>query len=167
MGSNWARSPCRLAHNGLDMNIESTPSPSVQEPQRKRPLSVTLVLLGVLTLAGFNLLRFVASLQQWIFLDSLPTVHPVYLAVTGFLWAITGLVLVRGLWLGKQWSVRGTQAWVLLYSLYFWLDRWLVASNGSGYNWPFAVVMNCIFVVLVFWILSNRKAKAFFGAMHD
>lgn len=151
----------------MTMEIDPAPSQSEQKPKRRRPLSVTFLSLGVLTLAGFNLLRFVASLQQWGFLNSLPNIHPLYLAATGFFWAATGFVLVCGLWLGLGWSVRATKAWVLLYSLYFWVDRWLVASVGSGYNWPFALVVNGVSLVLVFWILSNRKAKAFFGAMHD
>jgi hypothetical protein len=120
----------------------------------------------VLTLAGFNLLRCVVSLQQREFLDSLLTVHPLYITATGLVWAVVGLALTWGLWFGKGWSARGTQAAALLYSLYFWLDRLLVSSDGSRYNWPFAVVMNVLLVLLIFWILSNRKAKAFFGAMH-
>jgi hypothetical protein len=136
-------------------------------PSRKRPLSVTFLALGVLTLAGFNLLRFIVSLQQWDFLDSLLSVHPLYIATTGLVWAAAGLVLTWGLWFGRGWSVRGAQAGVLLYSLYYWLDRLLVASVSGGYNWPFAVGVNIVLVGLVFWILSNRKAKAFFGAMHD
>ena len=135
-------------------------------PVRRRPLSVTFLALGVLTLAGFNLLRFVVSLQQWDFLDSLLSVHPLYITVTGLVWALVGFILTWGLWFGKGWSVRGTQGAAILFSLYFWLDRLLVASDGNRYNWPFAMVMNIVLVVLVFWILSNRKAKAFFGAMH-
>lgn len=148
------------------MDTEFDSHQSGRLPVRERPLSVTFLALGVLTLAGFNLLRFVVSLQQQEFLDSLLSVHPLYISATGLFWAVVGLSLTWGLWFGKGWSARGTQAAALLYSLYVWLDRLLVASDGSRYNWPFAVVVNIVLVVLVFWILSNRKAKAFFGAMH-
>jgi hypothetical protein len=148
------------------MDTDFAPPQSEHLPVRRRPLSVTFLALGVLTLAGFNLLRFVVSLQQREFLDSLLTVHPLYITATGLVWAVVGFALTWGLWFGKGWSVRGTQAAALLYSLYFWLDRLLVASNDSRYNWPFAGIVNVLLVVLIFWILSNRKAKAFFGAMH-
>jgi hypothetical protein len=145
------------------MNSELAPNHLV----RRRPLSVTLLALGVLTLAGINLLRFVVSLQQWDFLDSLLLVHPLYIAVTGIVWALAGLTMTYGLWFGKGWAVRGTQAITLLYSLYYWLDRLLFATSSGGYNWIFTLGVNILMVLLVFWILSNRKARAFFGAMND
>jgi hypothetical protein len=119
----------------------------------------------VLTLAGINLLRFALALQQWAFLSSLLPVSPLYLSASGLIWAVAGLALVWGLWLGRGWAVRGTQAAALAYSLYFWLDRIFIAE-GPGRNWPFALAVNVFLLFIVFWVLSNRKAKAYFGVMH-
>lgn len=145
-----------------DPAIYQSPRPN----PRKRPLSVTLLAFGVLILAGINLLRFAVSLQQRVFLTRLLSVDPLYLSASGLVWTAIGLVLAWGLWLGRGWAVRGTQVAALAFSLYYWLDRLLIAAS-AGRNWPFALVVNALLLVIVFWVLSNRKASAFFGVMHD
>ncbi|MGW8251537.1 MAG: hypothetical protein ACWGO1_12905 [Anaerolineales bacterium] len=148
------------------MVVESPPETQLPAVRRRRPLSVTLLVCGVLTLAGINFLRFAVSLQQWVFLNSTLPVNPLYLSASGLIWAVTGLVLAAGLWLRRAWAVRATQLAALAYSLYFWVDRIFIAQ-GAGRNWLFVLAANLLFVFIVFWILSNRKAKAYFGAMHD
>jgi hypothetical protein len=135
--------------------------------RRSRPLSVTLLALGVLTLAGINLLRFVVSLQQWSFLSEILSVSPLYLAGSGLVWALVGLTLALGIWFGRRWSVLGAWLAGLAYSLYFWLDRLLVAAGGVGSNWLFALELNLFLLVLMYVCLANRKAKDFFGDKHD
>jgi hypothetical protein len=135
--------------------------------RRSRPLSVTLLALGVLTVAGINLLRFVVSLQQWNFLEEILSVSPLYLAGSGLVWSLVGLALALGLWFGKRWSVPGAWLTGLAYSLYFWLDRLLVAAGGVGSNWLFVLVLNLLLLVLMYACLANRKAKDFFGDKHD
>jgi uncharacterized membrane protein (DUF2068 family) len=135
-------------------------------PRVRRPLSVTLLALGVLTLAGINLLRFAVSLQQRAFLSSLLPLEPLYLTISGLVWAVLGLLLVWGLWSGRGWAVLMTQIGILVYSTYFWLDR-IFLAQGVGRNWLFALALNLFLLVIVYWILSSRKAKAYFGALND
>lgn len=135
--------------------------------RRPRPFSVTLLALGVLTLAGINLLRFVVSLQQWKFLTDILPISPVYLATTGLIWALVGLVLALGLWAGRRWSVAGTGLASLVYSLYYWLDHLFVVAEGMGRNWLFALALNLILLAVICWCLLNRKARTFFGVNYD
>ena len=132
-----------------------------------RPLSVTMLAFGVLTLAGLNLVRFMAACQQREFLASLLPVSPLYLALSGLLWAVIGLVLAFGLWTGRSFAVGGTLVAALAYTLYYWFDRSLLAADAPAANMPFAVLTNLCLLVVVFWILFRPKARTFFGAMHD
>ncbi len=146
-------------------------------PTPSRPFSVTLLALGVLIIAGLNLTRLILTVRQWAFLSSLPGVSPIYLALTGFIWALTGLPLVWGLWRGLPWAPRLAQALALTYAAYYWLDHIFLAERlagqgnaASGFlplNWPFAAAITAILMVFVSWTLSRPKTKDFFGELHE
>ena len=53
-----------------------------------RPASVTLVALGVLTIASLRLIRLVLAVLDWDFIGTLPGISPVYLVLSGLLWAV-------------------------------------------------------------------------------
>ena len=134
----------------------------------RRPFGVTLLALGVLILAGLNLNRFIEAIRLWGFLSRLLPVSPLYLAVTGFVWAMAGILIALGLWRGWHWAPRLTRLAVLAYLLYYWLDRLLIENQvGRQSNLPFAAGATLAVLVIVFWLLSLRKVKAFFGETHE
>jgi hypothetical protein len=52
--------------------------------------------------------------------------------------------------------------------LYFWLDRLLLEGyTERNVNWPFAACVNLALLAGCFWILSRKKASAFFGGVHE
>ncbi len=132
-----------------------------------RPLSVTLLALGVLTIAGFNLIRFLQAVQLWDFLAKFPTVSPLYLASSGLLWGATGLALAWGLWRGRSWARLFTGIFALAYTLYHWIDRLWISNPGLTANLPFSAGLNLILLSLTAWILTRPGARTFFGAMHE
>jgi hypothetical protein len=142
----------------------SDPNPSKPPP---RPLSVTLLVLGVLTIAGFNLIRFFQAIQLWDFLSEFPTVSPPYLAVSGFMWGAAGLALAWGLWRGYSRARHFTLIFAVAYSLYYWIDRLWVSSPGLSANLPFSAGLNLILWLVTAWILTRPGARSFFGAMHE
>jgi len=125
-----------------------------------------MLAIGVLTLAGFNLLRCIAAFQQRELLASLLPISPVFLMVSGLVWGIVGLVLAFGLWTGRPAAIGGTLIAALAYSLYYWIDRSLLAAGPPAANWLFALLVNLVVLVVVFLILFRPKARTFFGAMH-
>ncbi|RPI30638.1 MAG: hypothetical protein EHM70_13400 [Chloroflexota bacterium] len=131
-----------------------------------RPRSVTLLALGVLTIASVNILRLVQAVKLWDFLAGLPGVMPLYIALTGLAWMCAGLPLALALWRGKRGAPRAAMLFALGYTLYHWLDRVFVASRPltptSTYTWPFQTVVTIVLLILVYWMLTNRKARAFF-----
>ena len=139
---------------------------STPYPQAGRPFRVTLLALGVLIIASLNLLRLIQAVVQWDFLVSLPGFSPLYLAVSGFIWAATGFPLVWGLWLGRPWAPRATQLFSVGYVLYFWLDRVFLTDDplipaGSS-NLFFLIGLSVVVLVLIFGIFSTPRSRAFF-----
>ncbi len=141
-----------------------------------RPRSVTLLALGVLILAGLNLVRFVLSLRDWSFLAAQPGVSPYYLAISGFIWAVAGAFLVWGLWKAKNWAPRLMQAVALTYALYYWLDLLLLrdhpvnAASGAlrailPTSWQFSAGVTVVSLAFMLWVLSRSKVKAYFGQL--
>ncbi len=133
----------------------------------RRPFSVTLLAIMVLIITGIYLIRFVQTLQLWDFLSGLPDVSPVYLAITGLFWTLAGLLLVWGLWRGRPGTPRATRIAVLAFTLYYWLNRLLLANASEDFvNWPFTAAGIIILITICFWILSRPKVRTFFGEGH-
>jgi hypothetical protein len=146
--------------------------------QPQRPFSVTLLVLIVLTIAGLSMTRFILTIRQWEFLAGWPGVSPLYMALSGFIWALVCIPVIWGLWQGYPWAARLTKAVALTYAMYYWLDRLFIAYHfGTGTvergryllptNWPFAVGITIIFLAFNAWTLSRPKAKAFFGENYE
>jgi hypothetical protein len=132
-----------------------------------RLIGVTLITLAVLTIACLNLLRFILSLVDWQFLSTLEGISPLYQALTGLAWAITGFVLFWGLWRRKRWAPMAASGWALLYALYYWLDRlfltgWLKSGQPPA-NLVFGMGLTLMILVVVFWTLSRPKIKVIYG----
>lgn len=140
----------------------------IEISKQKRPGSVTLLALGVLTIAGFNLVRFIQGLGQWQYLASVLTIPPVYIVMSGLFWALLGLVLAAGLWTGARWAPKFTRLAVLAYIIYFWFDRLLLTDlEGRGVNDVFLAGVCVVLCGWMIWVLSRHKVNIFFGANHE
>jgi hypothetical protein len=129
-------------------------------------IGVTLITLGVLTIACLNLLRFILSLVDWQLLSALEDVSPLYQALTGLLWASSGFVLFWGLWRRKPWAPKAASWGAIVYALYYWLDRlfltgWLKSGQPPA-NLAFAIGLTLMILVYVFWTLSRPKIKVIY-----
>lgn len=132
-----------------------------------RPTSVTLLAVMVLIITTLNLVRgWQAIAQQEFLLDLLP-IPWLYVAISGFVWGLVGIILFLGLWLGfARFNFYAALA-TLLYSAYYWVDRFMLTLERDQANLPFAIVLNLIIILLTFWILSRRRTMSFFGELND
>jgi hypothetical protein len=154
-----------------DMIAESQPAPEVT--RNKRPLSVTVLMVGVLLLTVLNIIRFILSISYFGFLSPRLAISPMYLVMTGFVWGLIGLYIVWGLWKAKSWAPRLMQATALTYALYFWLDQiFLFEHPVSGAplvfgvllpgNWVFSAGVTVIALAYIAWIMNRTKVKLYF-----
>jgi hypothetical protein len=132
-----------------------------------RPLSVTILALGVLTIAGFNLIRFYQAIRLWGFLSEFPGISPLFLSVSGLVWGAAGLALAWGLWRGYPPARRLTLIFATAYALYAWIDRLWISKPGLSANLPFSAGLTIILLLVTAWILTRPRVRIFFGAMHE
>lgn len=148
--------------------------PEVVPMRLPRPISVTILAMGVLIISVINLVRLALSIRDWKFLASWPGVSPLYIASTGLIWTLTGLILLWGLWRAKNWAPQLMQALALTYALFYWLDHIflvnhpLTGANGSmrallPINWPFAAGVTAVCLAYTAWTINRRKVKTYFG----
>lgn len=154
--------------NNLD-SFNQSPGPRVV-----RPAGVTLLALGVLSIAGLNLVRFILTITRWHFLNNLPGLSPLYLALSGLIWSLVGIPLFWSLWRGLGWAPRLLETVMLTYAAYYWLDRIFLeehmVSGTQGtleaflpLNWPFTITITALIMLITVWILSRQRTKDFFG----
>ncbi len=140
---------------------------SLQEVRPRRPFSVTMLAVGVLTIAGIHLIRLLQAIQNWGFLAELPGVSPLYLALTGFFWAAAGIPLGLALLLGLPAAPAVARLMAAVYTIYYWSNRLFAAYTAgsfqaSGFAWGFAALLTVLFLGWVLWILSRPRIKAYF-----
>jgi hypothetical protein len=128
-----------------------------------RPLGVTLLVIGVLIIAGLGLARAGLALEQYEFLADILPFSPLYLVVSGLIEAGISLVVAGGLWWRPRWARRGALLYAAGFTIYYWLDRLLVAGDPPGINWPFSTGLNIILLIGVIWVLARPEAKIYFG----
>ena len=134
----------------------------------RRPFSVTLIVCLVLIVTIAAWARLWLSISEWNFLSELLSFSPAYLSVTGSLWGLVGLPLIWGLWRGKSWAPGFIRLAVLVFSLYYWADRVILSGYANrNANWPFALAINLIVGIWIFWVLTRPKTKNFFGDVHE
>lgn len=135
---------------------------------RKRPFSVTLLTVLVLSITIVHLVRFINTLTLWNFLTELPGKSPIYLGLTGMFGFIAGALLSWGLWTGKPRAPLAAAVLTVIYLCIQWLEQILAVRAGNEFeNWPFMVGMTLIVLIFVFWTLSHASSKAYFGEMHE
>ena len=147
-------------------------------PKPHRPVSVTLLALGVLTIASLNLVRLFLAIRQWSFLAGLPSVSPLYLVVTALIWTLAGWPLVWGLWKGKSWALALCRSFAAVFALFYWWERlFLFGRPQAGFVTPslanlpgdgvFSIVASVFVLGFVFWTLSRKNKKKYFGVMDE
>lgn len=147
--------------------MSNHPPHSDRLPANPRPLSVTILALGVLTYAGFNLIRFYQAIRLWDFLSAIPGISPLYLVASGLLWGAVGVALAWGLWRGYAPARRLTLVFAAAYALYTWIDRLWISKPGLSANLPFSAGLTVLLLLVTAWILTRPRARIFFGAMHE
>jgi hypothetical protein len=128
---------------------------------RQRPAIVTLLGLGVLTLAAVFLIRLAVGLRS----PSLPNTIPAwYLPLTGAFWGMGGLVVAYGLLTGKPWAPTFARLGALAFTASYWADRLLLSrSDYSALTRPADATINLVAILVLLWGLHRNVTRHYFG----
>jgi hypothetical protein len=130
--------------------------------KNRRPTGVTLLALFVLGLALWNGLRLEKAIVFWSILKEYQTKPgPLYAAISGGIWLLTGLSIVWGLWQGKNWAWFSALIGAGGYGSWYWFDRLVLQEPHS--NWSFALAFTILLAGFFTFILLNPKSRAYFS----
>ena len=119
------------------------------------PFRVTLLLLAVLSLTAWNIVRvWTAITWRAALAEFAPRPGPIYIGVSGALWAVVGLSVLWALWQAKAWAPRLLVGASAAYTFWYWTDR-LILQNGRD-NWPFTLIVNLLLLVLLFFTTHSN-----------
>ena len=129
----------------------------------KRPRILTLLSIAILLISGYHLLTFSQVLQHLPILQSLPLkISPVYLAVDGIIWGISGLILTWGLWTGKPWSGKVGKILAFLYTAVFWIDLiWIAEPKVLHTRWLFNLAVTLVVLPVVYFSLDSKTSRGY------
>jgi hypothetical protein len=128
-------------------------------PETKRPIRVDFLILLVLVVTACNGLRLYEAIFFWKTLEEYGT-FPAYITISGGVWFITGLLLFWGMWRGKSSGWFAALCGTAGYTAWYWFDRLVLQEPRA--NWPFVLVVNIIFLLLIFFIIFSRGTRRYY-----
>jgi hypothetical protein len=136
--------------------------------KNRRPRTVTILALLVLTFTVFNAVRFGAAISEWDTLISLGVnPGPLYIALTGLFWAATGAGLFLGIWIGKPFARIAAIVCITIYAAYYWFDRLVFQNSVSRENSIFAIFLTLLVVFYTYATLSLSAGKNFLRGKNE
>jgi uncharacterized membrane protein len=105
---------------------------------------------------------------KWDFLSQVLPFSPIYLAFTGALWGLSGVIVAVAIWLGQRWAVRAVDLLAIVFAIYYAFSRLVWPGRSlDNYNLPFWLTAILIVGLLMHWVLTRPRAKTFFGEQHE
>ena len=128
---------------------------------KKRPFSVTILIMIVLFLMLSSSLRIFAIAQNWnilIMYNAQP--GPIYMIVSSFAWLIISTILLVSIIKRTSGTPILTYAATGLFIIWYWIDRIIFQHRENGNLFP--IIGTCIMIILIFLILNHRDSKIYF-----
>lgn len=129
----------------------------------RRPFLLSLLAIAFLLFAVNGFIRFGAALANWDVLTAAGMrPGPIYPALTGAAYGLSGLAAALGLWLGWQKAGRLARGLALFYAAWYWIDKLFIATNPiARTNWPAALLITGGLLAAVFGCLQLHRVRLF------
>ena len=128
-----------------------------------RPVGVTFLGITVIIVAISNGLRLCEAVFFWKVLGKYHA-SPIYLAITGSFWLITGTILAFEILRRKSWAWAGTIAGISCYAVWYWVDRLEIEIPHA--NGPFALALTVLFLGISMMILFSKNTRGYFHLLN-
>ena len=96
-------------------------------------------------------------------MDVMPMPGALYIALTGLFWTLILLAVALNLWFGWKWVPLTTAAVLLFYSIYYWLDWFVLQSAQPRLNGPFSLVLTILYLFFTALALGLPGSRKFFN----
>ena len=126
----------------------------------KKPFGITVLALILVFTAVWNGLRLVEAIFLWKTLGEYGA-NELYLAISGGFWLLAALSIAGAIWWKRTWAWAGTIGYALGYASWYWFDRLVLQKPHS--NWPFALCVTVISLLIVFLILFSPHGRKYFS----
>jgi len=125
----------------------------------RRSFRVTLSAWLVLFFTAWNAVRLWTALAWWDVLVELSAKPaPILTAISAVFWFIVGLSLFWGMLWGRAWAGKVLMLSAPGYSAWYWFERLFWQEPRP--NWPFAVILNLVILILVFFTARSLTHSA-------
>lgn len=124
----------------------------------ERPGRVTILAILSFWISIWNGVRLVDAILFWKTLKSYG-ISPLYIAISGGTWLITGVFLGLGVGRGKVWSWAASFGGAAGFASWYWFDRLVLQEPRA--NWPFALGLTIFSLLFVALILFSRPTRIF------
>lgn len=137
-----------------------------QRLRLQRGLRAWMFILGMALFSAAGWMRMIDTLADWYWLEQVAAVTPgpLYLAITGGLWGVAGLVAAVWAFLRlPRWRSGGLAMVVFIASTY-WADRLLLTRAEDGFfNAGFAALLTIAGIGLALLLLWPFRKRGFDG----
>jgi hypothetical protein len=135
--------------------------------KEKRPFLLWLLCFIYLLAAAAELLQAAGVVTQWNILQAVAyqpgPLYPLFIGCFFFLLFLASALL---LWLRAFWAAEFAGAAALLFAIWFWLDKFVVAVNPQPFADQVFNLIVCI-VVLTLVLVSVHALKPFMNTPQD
>ena len=127
------------------------------------PFRITLLVWLVLITTVWNVVRLATA---WFWRNNLETYTPhpgvLYIAITGLIWALVGLLVLWSFWRGIRWTRSIFLIAACAYCAWVWADR-LIAQNHLQANWPFDLLITAVLLGFTAYEVLDTRNEIYFS----
>ncbi len=154
------KGPPAAASRRIELRLKTT---IMSASRQALPLRITLVLWVVLIITAWNLVRAWGGLVLWGGIrEYAPWPGPVYVIVTGGLWALFGLLTLLAFWRRASWADKLLLGCAVTYVAWLWLDR-LEMQPSLSISWPFSLVTNLVLLLYAAVVALDPRNRRYLG----
>lgn len=134
----------------------------------KRPFSVTLTILGVVLLSGWNWGRVTALYWELnLLLDYQPLLDPRFRLIMAVMWGLVFGFLAWALWRRRPYSQKAVPGLTTIYFLIEISWRFIYpTTQRTSQNWVLSSLFAIVFILFTVWALNHPAANAYFKMEH-
>jgi hypothetical protein len=128
-----------------------------------RPIEVKILTVAIACLGLWNSVRIVQVIFFWDYFSRYYIRSgPLYLGISGGIWAVIGFILAWASWQGKPWAWGAMLGTTAGYGLWMMADRFLLQEAHQ--NEPFVAMIEIVLFLFLILLLFSGNVRGFY---HD